>query len=207
MANTHIDGHGVAATDSTTDQNKNTNYFQRLPVELVASIARHVDDDHHDLCGCKQKDAAVHVMRLTCKYLYDSCQDQWAHLHLRSLRLRLNREAIEHISSILAPAGLIGRVRHLTLLGPPTARRDLHTLAPAQVDSFYVLLRAFAQQLSGLESITIKDTQFLHHNVPPSCEAALALRALTEANLPGVNEIRIITGNFTSGLIASVLNT
>ncbi|CAK1362641.1 unnamed protein product [Cercospora beticola] len=206
MANTPMSRHDVEAANSATDQNKNKNYFQRLPIELVASIARHVDD-HPGSRQCKQKCASLHALRLTCKHLYDSSQDQWARRHLSSLKVPITREAIEHISSVLAPSGLLGRVKQLTLLGLPPMRREMHTMAADQVDSLYVLLRTFAQQLSGVESINIQDAGARRHDISPSCEAALTLRVLAETNLPRVNEIKIITGNFSSDLIASVLST
>ncbi|WPB02467.1 uncharacterized protein RHO25_007103 [Cercospora beticola] len=180
MANTPMSRHDVEAPNSATDQNKNKNYFQRLPIELVASIARHVDD-HPDSRECKQKCASLHALRLTCKHLYDSSQDQWARRHLSSLKVPITREAIEHISSVLAPAGLLGRVKQLTLLGLPPMRR--------------------------VESINIQDAGARRHDISPSCEAALTPRVLAETNLPRVNEIEIITGDFSSDLIASVLST
>ncbi|GIZ44578.1 hypothetical protein CKM354_000777300 [Cercospora kikuchii] len=204
MANVHNGVYDVAATNSATDQNMEANYLQRLPGELVANIARHVDD-RPDLC--KQKSAALHAMRLTCKHLYNGSQDQWVLRHVRSLKVHLTREAIEHTSSVLAPAGLIGRARHLTLLGPPTTRRDLHTLAADHVDSLYALLRTFVQQLSGIESFGVQDIQGRDLDILSSCEAALALRVMAEADLPKINEIIIITGKFSSDLVASVLST
>ncbi|PPJ58465.1 hypothetical protein CBER1_08350 [Cercospora berteroae] len=206
MASTSINSHDIATANSAIDQNKNKNYFQRLPIELVASIARHTGDVP-GLGKCIQKSAALHAMRLTCKHLHDGSRDHWVLRHVRSAKVHLTREAIEQVSSVLEPAGLIARVRQLTLLGPPTTRRDLHILAADQVGSLYALLRTFVRQLSDVESFRIQDIQGRDLDILSSCEATLALRVLTETNLPKVNEIKIMTGNFSSDVIASVLST
>ncbi|WPB02470.1 uncharacterized protein RHO25_007106 [Cercospora beticola] len=194
-------GQVAAVKDTTEDENKQANYLETLPGELIGIVASHTDILDNAACPIeasihKKKSTALHALRLTCKALFRGSEDEWNRRHTQNMVVRLAPGAMHAIMSFSWSPKCFARVAKVDFFPPKTAKLQTDFMVGAHATDFGLLLEGFLRKLSCLQSVEVHDMWppfGIKQGTSPSLEVSLLLRTLETIEPPKLK--RIVLGS------------